>query len=74
MNVEKQVHYGQEVTVNTDTEPLRKSECLCLNGCRWFRPGQADHCGHADALFQTCIAGGIALMVTRCALYEPKAE
>lgn len=57
-------HYDNMVYVNTMTEPLRRSECLCLN-CA----GMKD-CEYAKAFYESCIKGNIALMVTRCPVYE----
>jgi len=61
--VEVEEHYDEMVYVNTLTEALRKSECLCLN-C-----GSMRNCEYADAFFKLCCGGNIALMVTRCKHY-----
>lgn len=61
-----------EVYANPTTEALRKDECLCLNGCANMKPGEPDHCQIAQRLFDACVDGRAALMVTRCGLYTPK--
>jgi hypothetical protein len=62
-----------EVWVNPTTESLRKDECLCLN-CAKCRPGQPYHCPIAQALFDVCKKGKIALAVTRCPEWEEAAS
>lgn len=66
-----------EVWVNPVTEAMRKDECLCLptgGNCANLKPNQPDNCPIAQALFEACVAGKTALMVTRCSLYQPKTE
>ena len=58
--VEIEEHYSTLVYVNTMTESLRRSECLCLN-CESMKS-----CEYAKAFYELCIKGNIALMVTRC--------
>jgi hypothetical protein len=58
-----------EVWVNPATESLRKDECLCFN-CAKCKPGQPDHCPIAQALFEICKKGKVALAVTRCPEWE----
>ena len=62
--VELEEHYDAMVKVNTLTERLRQSECLCLN-CAIVA-----NCLFAKTLFNLCCKGYIALMVTRCPSYE----
>ena len=57
---EIQEHYGQKVLVNTLTEQLRRSECLCLN-CELMQ-----ECTVAKELYDVCCQDNLALMVTRC--------
>ncbi|MBI2121932.1 MAG: hypothetical protein HYT98_02310 [Candidatus Sungbacteria bacterium] len=69
----KQIPHPRDgkVWVNETTEAWRKDECLCLNGCANMKPGQPDHCQIAQRLFDACVDGRAALMVTRCGLYKP---
>ncbi len=60
-----------EVWVNPVTETMRKDECLCLN-CANLKPNQRDNCSFAQAFYDTCVKGKIALMVTRCPIFVPK--
>lgn len=53
-------HYGLLVEVNTLTEQLRDSECLCLN-CMHI-----DDCSIARTFYAVCEDRHVALMVTRC--------
>jgi hypothetical protein len=66
----KETHYDKEVFVNPTTEPLRKTECLCLN-CGNLKPGQSDNCPIAQAFYKVCFRENVALMVTRCPLVKP---
>ncbi len=54
----REEHHGYQVIVNKLTEGLRREECLCLN-CDL-------QCIFADALFDLCKDGLLALCVTRC--------
>lgn len=65
----KETHYGKEVWVNPTTESLRRDECLCLN-CAKMKPGQPDHCPIAQALYEICKKGNIAMAITRCPVWE----
>jgi len=57
-------HHDAMVCVNTLTERLRRSECLCLN-CINLKD-----CNYAQQLFELCRKGYVALMVTRCLGYH----
>ena len=67
----QEAHYGQTVWVNPTTEPLRREECLCLN-CDRLKPGQPDNCPVAQAFYEACVKGNVALAVTRCPEWRPK--
>lgn len=69
----KEMHYEKEVWVNPTTESLRKDECLCLN-CNNLKPGQPDNCSIAQVFYKTCVKENVALLVTRCPLFEPKGQ
>jgi hypothetical protein len=56
--------YGATVWSNLEMDELRKRECLCLN-CK-----RREYCEYAAIMYNVCILGDIALMVTRCKLYE----
>lgn len=61
----KEIHYGENVWVNTMTEGLRHEECLCLN-CMEMQ----NMCTYATQFFKLCKEGNIALMVTRCKYFN----
>ena len=63
-------HYGEDVWVNKDTEPLRHNNCLCLQ-CAKLRFSSGD-CPYAQGFYENCRRGNIALMVTRCRDWQPK--
>jgi hypothetical protein len=63
MKIVRENHYGQDVWVNQFTERFRKEECLCLH-CDILK-----ECSYAKRLYETCVAGDIALAVTRCKHY-----
>ena len=65
----KEKHHGKEVWVNPTTESIRKEECLCFN-CNLLKPDQQDNCFIAKLLYEACAQNDIALMVTRCPLWE----
>ena len=67
----KEIHYGAAVAVNPTTEPLRKTECLCLN-CTKLVPDSEANCHIAKDLYRSCCQHNVALMVTRCPEYSPK--
>ncbi len=67
----EEMYYGVKVAVNPTTEPLRPEECLCLN-CAKLKPGEKSNCPFAQSLYEICVAGNIALMVTRCLAWKPK--
>lgn len=66
--IKLEVHYGEEVFVNTLTERLRGEECLCLN-C-----GRLDKCPPAKAFYELCKRYHIALAVTRCGEWLQRQE
>jgi len=64
------------VVENPVTEDLRAGECLCLNYCARFKPGEPDHCPAAQELYQIAVKYGVAFPVTRCPmnLFVPKED
>ena len=57
--------YGRDVWENPTLEAIRPDECLCLH-CVRMKPGQADHCEIAAALYSVCKQHGVAFPVSRC--------
>ena len=62
--------YGKWVWCNEVTEDLRGEQCLCLN-CG-FNCGlmNNDGCDIANRLYEICKTQDIALIVTRCPVWE----
>lgn len=56
-----ETHHGRAVWVNTLTEPIRRTECLCLN-CKNLH----DKCAIAVEGYRLATLTDIAFMVTRC--------
>jgi hypothetical protein len=70
--VESVERYGRVIFENQLTDPLRKVECLCLN-CTRLKTGPGEEsCPMAQAFFKICVDNGIALMVTRCPVFDDK--
>ena len=66
-------YHGATVSVNPTMESMRKDECLCLH-CDNLKPGQPNHCPIASQLYQVCVRENVALILTRCPVWKPKAE
>ena len=60
MEIKQELHYGENVWTNIQTDELRKTDCLCLN-C-----SKTHDCPQAKTFYQICVDCDIALMVTRC--------
>ena len=73
--VELQEHYGAVVWTHTEMDKLRKTECLCRL-CADLVIGEEpdENCKIASALYAICKAGDIAMSVTRCKNYQPRAR
>jgi hypothetical protein len=67
----QEVHHGQIVWVNPTTEWLRKAESLCYN-CDKFHPGEETNCPISQKLFEIAKTESVAMIVTRCPVFEPK--
>jgi hypothetical protein len=64
MQIEK---YGGMVWQHPQMDELRRTECLCLN-CDILSV-----CQRAAGLYNLCREHNLALAVTRCPLWQPKA-
>jgi len=69
----QRIHCGETVWVNPFTEDLRKEECLCLN-CHNLKLGKDDNCETAKGLYEICREHNVALIITRCPLFDKKVE
>jgi len=67
----KETHHGRVVLVSPGVEAVRRDQCLCLN-CGKCRPGSRDHCHIARRLYAICVAGDLAMIITRCPEFETK--
>lgn len=63
--------YGKRVWTNVPLDAARARGCLCLS-CERLKPRRDDNCPHAETFFAACRTVGMAVAVTRCALYVGK--
>jgi hypothetical protein len=68
MNIEKYMHHGAEVSVQTELKGKHRAHCLCY-GCEHFKPGQ---CVIAEAVYANCVAHNIVTPVWECPKFEAK--
>jgi hypothetical protein len=68
LDIQKVKKYGREVWCNGPTDDLRKAECLCLN-C-----GVLKQCPVAAQLFDLCKRQGLAMLMTRCPMWQAKED
>ena len=64
LRIRKEKKYGVYVWINTETDELRREQCLCLN---------CDHltqCVIAKNSHELCKKHDIAFMMTRCPKWE----
>lgn len=65
------VRYGRVVWENCDIEPYRNLHNLC-GMCERYKPGAKCHCLVAENLYQSGLANGCAVLVTRCGEFRLK--
>ena len=72
MNIIKYEHHGAEVSVIEENKGRHRENCLCWQGCEYFKPGDELNCHIAQALFSLCVAYNLATPVWECAKYKKK--
>jgi len=70
MTTERYVHHGREVTVISAVKGQHRDHCLCFQGCRFFKPGQPDHCLIAAKNYALCVEHGLVTPVYECPEYQ----
>jgi hypothetical protein len=72
MNVEKYLHHGAEVSVQTELKGKHRAHCLCY-GCEHFKPTEPDRqCKIAQVVYANCVAHNLVTPVYECAKFEAK--
>ena len=59
-------HHGKQVTVLRILKGNHQEACLCYQGCPYFKPGKANNCEIAAAVYQNCVTFGIVTPVWEC--------
>lgn len=62
------------VAVLAENKGKHKDNCLCFQGCRFFKPGEADNCGLAEANYEFCVRNDMVCPVWECPMYQPVVE
>lgn len=70
MTIERYVHHGREVSVISAIKGRHRENCLCLQGCKHFQPGEPNHCEIASANYALCVKYGLTAPVGECPKYE----
>jgi hypothetical protein len=65
MAIERYVHHGRDVAVESDLKGKHRAHCLCYV-CDKFNPGGPDHCPIAQRIYDTCVALGVVTPVWEC--------
>jgi hypothetical protein len=68
---EKYEHHGGEVWVRSDLKGKHREHCLCLQGCKKFKMGDAvNNCKKAQLLFAFCCLNNMTTPVWECPDFE----
>lgn len=66
-------HHGRMVKVDEDLKGKHRDHCLCYRDCLNFKPGTAENCPIAQAIYKNCVDHGVTTPVFECVKYEAKA-
>ena len=69
MQIEQYEHHGATVSVQSELKGKHREHCLCYQGCAKFKPGTADNCHIAKALYANCVALNVVTPVWECPEY-----
>ena len=69
VKTEKYKHHGVEVHVISQFKGTHREHCLC-HGCEKFKPGTADHCPIAQAVYENCVRHSIVTPMWECPEFE----
>lgn len=68
MAIERYVHHGKEVAVDSELKGKHRSHCLCFT-CGSFNPGKPDNCPIAQRVYETCVEFNLVTPVYECPEY-----
>jgi hypothetical protein len=69
MTVEKYVHHGREVFVNSEVKGKHRDHCLCF-ACKKFKPDTSENCPIANDTFENCKKHHLVTPVYECPSFE----
>ena len=69
-DIEQYSHHGTLVSVQRHLKGKHRDHCLCYQGCQWFKPGEAENCFIAQALYKFCIDNDVTTPVFECHIYK----
>ena len=64
-------HHGRTVAVKEELKGRHREHCLCFSGCKFFKPGQPDHCEIAQATYENCVKFGTTTPMWECPKFVP---
>lgn len=65
MAIERYVHHGREVAVDSELKGKHRSHCLCYV-CDRFKPGTPANCPIAQRVYETCVEHDLVTPVYEC--------
>lgn len=65
MPIERYVHHGKEVAVDSELKGKHRTHCLCFV-CDKFDPESPNHCPIAKKVFDTCVEFNLVTPVYEC--------
>jgi hypothetical protein len=71
MKLEYGEYYGKKMWRAVELDELRRTDCLCRN-CDLLDKDPEKNCPHAQVLYALCQSVGMAIPVSRCALFVPR--
>ena len=66
LKVVKYNHHGVEVSTSLEYKGIYKQVCLCINGCKRFKPNTTENCEIAQANFENCVKFNTVQPITEC--------
>lgn len=67
--IERYVHHGKTVAVQSRLRGQHREYCLCWLNCKKFKPGEHDNCLVAQAVYANCVAFNTVTPVFECPEY-----
>ena len=68
---EKYKHHDGEVWVRSDLKGKHRENCLCMQGCKKFKPNDFEnHCKKASLLYAYCRLNNMTTPVWECPDFE----